>query len=68
MKSKIEVLKKLNELSQAETKVRQAMRGSYGAEYQQLEKQLQEIDIQREQLETELQQAESKCVARGLRL
>jgi hypothetical protein len=33
-----------------------------------LEKQLQEIDIQREQLETELQQAESKCVARGLRL
>lgn len=64
--TKIEILKRLNELSAAERLVRQSMKRTYGAEYEQLERQLDEIDIERQYLETKLDEVQAGELARGV--
>lgn len=66
MKSKTEILRRLNELSEAERKLRQDQRKRHGEKaLNEYHRQLDEIDIERQYLETQLDQVKSEELTRG---
>lgn len=67
MKTKTDILRRLNELSEAERKLRQDARKRHGEkELNEYHRQLDEIDIERQHLETQLDAVKSEELTRGL--